>query len=118
MSSKRQQKFERLIQRELSVIFQQKKIEWDLPMITVVSVKVSPDIENAKVYLSLYDYKEKVNIVDFIKRLNKSTKTIKLEFSNRVGKFFRKCPSFVFYEDETYKIIEEINTALTSIKKK
>jgi ribosome-binding factor A len=51
--SKRQQKFSKLIQKDLGDIFQKDpKNLFGRAFITVTSVKMSPDLSQAKVYLS------------------------------------------------------------------
>jgi ribosome-binding factor A len=53
MESKRQQKFGRQIQKDLSDIFQKEFRElFGNAMVTVTDVKVSPDLSVARVYLS------------------------------------------------------------------
>ena len=53
MESKRQQKFGRQIQKDLSDIFQKEFKElFGRAMVTVTDVKVSPDLSVARVYLS------------------------------------------------------------------
>src|SRR3546814_2328002 len=65
--SKRQQKFARLIQKDLGDIFH-RELQHMLPnaMITITMVRATPDLSGVKVYLSFYnapDVKEAMNTI-------------------------------------------------------
>ena len=64
MESKRQQKFGRQIQKDLSEIFQKdfKEITGK-GMMTITDVKVSPDLSSARVYLSFLLVEQPLQIV-------------------------------------------------------
>ena len=73
----RQQKYARLIQKELGDIFQRdKKGILDNAFVSIIEVKVSPDLSVAKVYLSMLLAKEKENI---LKKINLRKKEIRKE---------------------------------------
>ena len=54
MYSKRQNKVSRLIQKELANLFQAAKMGSRNAFITVTLVRISPDLAQAKVYLSIF----------------------------------------------------------------
>ena len=73
----RQLKFARLIQKEISDIFQRdKRGILDNVFITVADVKVSPDLGLAKVYISMMLAKDKQAILE---KLNLRKKEIRKE---------------------------------------
>jgi len=73
--STRQQKFSRLIQKELSDIFQRdKRGIVDKAFITIADVKVSPDLGLAKIYISMMLAKDKQAILE---KLNLRKKEIR-----------------------------------------
>ena len=65
MEGKRLEKVNRLIQKELSDIFQ-KELKPKVPslMITVTRVSVTSDLSYARVYLSVFGVDEKQKVVD------------------------------------------------------
>ena len=64
----RQQQIEKLIQRELSALFQKQGFSiWKSAMVTIVEVKVTPDLGVMRAYLSIYNAKDKQVILDDIK---------------------------------------------------
>ena len=96
--STRQQKYARLIQKEISDIFQRdKKGILDNAFITVAEVRVSPDLSVAKIYLSMMLEKDKVAILD---KINGRKSEIRKALGNSIGKHVRIVPELIFYIDE------------------
>jgi len=72
MSSTRQQKIERLLQKDLGDIFQKgTNTLFKGKMITVTAVRVSADLSVAKIYLSLFPVDDKQEFIDYINGLDK-----------------------------------------------
>jgi ribosome-binding factor A len=94
----RQQKFGKLILKELSEIFQQDKkgILGNL-FISVADVQVSPDLSVAKVYVSMLLASDKQKALD---RLNDHKGEIRLALGTRIRNQVRIIPELVFYIDE------------------
>ncbi|MEM6523101.1 MAG: 30S ribosome-binding factor RbfA [Bacteroidota bacterium] len=105
----RQQKFSRLIQRDLGSIFQKDKMGiFSNTFITVADVKMSPDLGIAKVYLSMLlveDTKSK------LESINKRKNEIRRELGILIGKQVRKIPELIFYIDD----VEENATRIDQI---
>ena len=94
----RQQKFGKLILKELSEIFQQdKKGLLGNIFITVADVRVSPDLSVAKVYVSMMLAADKQKALD---RLNDRKRDIRLALANRIRNQVRIIPELIFYIDE------------------
>jgi ribosome-binding factor A len=94
----RQNKFNRLIQKELSEIFQRdKKGILDNTFISVGDVRISTDLSIAKVYISMMLVKDKEATID---RINSAKKEIRKELGNRIGKQVRIIPDLIFFIDE------------------
>ena len=65
--STRQQKYGKLIQKELSEIFQRdKRGILDKAFVTIADVKMNPDLSVAKVYISMLLAKEKEKVLENI----------------------------------------------------
>ena len=97
--STRQQKFGRLVQKELSDIFQRdKRGILGNAFITISEVTVSPDLSVAKVYVSMMLAKDKAQTLE---KLNRGKGEIRKALGDRIGKQVRIIPELVFIIDET-----------------
>jgi ribosome-binding factor A len=97
--SKRQQKFSKLIQKDLGDIFlQDTKNMFGRAFITVTSVKMSPDLGLAKVYLSFLQVS---NGKEMLQKINDHKKEIRKILGNKIGKQVRIIPDLIFYLDDS-----------------
>lgn len=111
MDSTRQQKFSRLIQKELADIFQREtRALFGSPiMITVTQTRVSPDLSVAKVYLSLFPVSDKSEWLD---RIREKRFEIRHQLGNRIRNQARIVPELVFYIDDSLDYADRINELL------
>lgn len=109
MESNRQAKISRLIQKELSEIFRQQTAKTHGVIVSVSTVRVSPDLSIARAYLSVFP-SEKGN--EMIESINKSAQTIRYELAQRVRYQLRKTPALQFYLDDSLDYIENIDKLL------
>lgn len=110
MDSTRQQKFSRLIQKEIAEIFQfDMKGKFGSIMITVTEVRVSPDLGVAKIYVSLFPIKDKDAMLDIIK---KHTAEIRGSLGKRIRHQARVIPELIFFIDDSLDYAERINELL------
>jgi ribosome-binding factor A len=110
-ASTRQQKYAKLIQKELSEIFlRDKRGILENTFVTIADVRMSPDLGVAKVYISMLLAKEKEKILD---NINSHKGEIRKALGNRIGKQVRVIPELVFYKDE----VEENATRLDELIK-
>ena len=94
----RQNKFSRLIQKELSEIFQRdKKGILGNSFVTIADVKVSPDLGVAKIYISMMLAKDKQGTLE---KINAHKKEIRKALGDKIGKQVRIVPELVFILDE------------------
>ncbi len=109
----RQNKYARLIQKELSEIFQQdKRGILDHAFITLAEVKVSPDLSVAKVYISMMLEKDKAGI---LARINSRKREIRKVLGERIGKQVRIIPELVFYIDEVEENAQRIEEIIKNL---
>jgi len=110
MESTRQEKIEKLIQKDIGEIFQQKEILF-VPgaMITVTKVRVSKDLSVAKIFLSIFAAKDKEEALALIKS---KTKEVRYKLGNRIRHQLRIVPELIFYLDDSLDYIEKIENAL------
>lgn len=94
----RQQKFSRLIQKELSDVFQRdKRSILGNTMITIADVKVSPDLGVAKIFISMMLAKDKEKTLETI---NLHKKEIRKALGEKIRKQVRVIPELIFILDE------------------
>lgn len=97
MDSKRQQKYGKLIQKDISEIL---RIHFNNlykgGLATVTLVKMTPDLGIARVYLSLIGVKD---IDGFFEQINEKKSEIRKILGNKIGKQVRKIPDLEFYHD-------------------
>ncbi len=107
MSSTRQNKIERLLQRDLGDIFQKgTSTMFKGKMITVTKVRVSPDLSTARVYLSLFPVQDKEEFMDYI---NSLAGQIRYDLGKRIRHQLRKVPALSFFIDDSLDYIENID---------
>jgi ribosome-binding factor A len=105
----RQQKYGRLVQKELSAIFQRdRRGILGNEMITIAEVKMSPDLSVAKVYISMMLAKDKDRTFD---NLNLHKSEIRKALGSSIGKQVRIIPELIFIIDE----VEENATRIESL---
>ncbi|HBG56508.1 30S ribosome-binding factor RbfA [Proteiniphilum sp. UBA1028] len=109
MDSNRQQKVNRLIQKELSEIFLLETKKMQGMFISVTNVRVSPDLGLAHVYLSIFP-SEKAE--ELVVNINANVKSVRFELGKRVGKQLRVVPELTFHVDDSLDYIENIDRLL------
>lgn len=109
METTRQAKIARLLQKELSEIFRQQTAKTRDTLVSVSSVRVSPDLSVAKAYLSIFPSEKSAEMLHSI---TASAKTIRYELAQRVRFQLRKTPELQFYLDDSLDYIENIDHLL------
>ena len=99
MSTTRQNKYARLIQKDIGDIFQREHAgSFNNAFITVTDVEVSPDLSIASIYISVLANEDKQGIIDLI---TASKSKIRKSLGNRIGKQARIVPDLRFFLDNT-----------------
>ena len=110
MDSVRQNKVSRLIQRDLSEMFQKECKEYtEGAMLSVTAVRVSPALSYAKVYLSIFPSALAEKTMD---TLNEKNKSIRFVLGKKVGKQMRIIPELRFFVDDSLDYIDKIDQLL------
>lgn len=109
METTRQAKIARLLQKELSEIFRQQTAKTRDTLVSVSSVRVSPDLSVAKAYLSIFPSEKSA---EMLRSISASAKTIRYELAQRVRFQLRKTPELQFYLDDSLDYIENIDHLL------
>lgn len=109
----RQFKFAKLIQKEISDIFQRdKRGILDNAFITVADVKVSPDLGLARIYVSMMLSKDKQAILD---KITNRKGEIRKALGNKIGKQVRIVPELVFYLDEVEENAQRMDSLINNL---
>ena len=109
MQETRQNKIARLLQKELSLIFQEQTRSMHGVMVSVTRAKVSPDLSICTAYLSVFPSEKGEEIIN---NVNSNMKTIRYELGKRVGKQVRIIPELRFFIDDSLDYIEHIDELL------
>ena len=113
MESKRLQKIERLIQKDLGEIFLRQTKSMSGTLVSVTKIRVSPDLGLAKAYLSVFPSEKGTEILEAI-NLNK--KAIRFEMGQLQKNQLRKIPELAFFLDDSLDYLENIDSLLNKTK--
>ena len=115
MESTRQNKIERLVQKELGDMFVAMTKTYHGTLVSVTSVKVSSDLSIARIRVSIFP-QDRVDETMAI--LKNSTKSIRFELGKRVHNQLRIIPELTFFRDDSIDYLENIDRLLAMDKKK
>jgi ribosome-binding factor A len=110
--STRQKKVSRLIQKEIADIFLRKGKEYAPgKLISIMKVRVSPDLSFAKIYISIFPSEHHDEILNAIQE---HAKKIRFELGSKVRSQLRIVPDIVFHIDDSLDYIDKIDKLLKS----
>ena len=96
---KRQKQIAGLLNEEMNLIFQRLGLSMiNGGMVSISSVKVTPDLLEARFYLSFFQVKD---VADALKKVEDRHHEIKKELSSRVRHQLRSIPVLKFFQDDT-----------------
>jgi ribosome-binding factor A len=108
--STRQQKVGRQLQKDLAEIIQQQGMgAYGGAMVSVTSVRMSPDLALARVRLSIFPSTRAAEVMTLIDRQNRS---IRGELGKRIAKQMRIVPELIFAVDDSLDYVEKIDQLL------
>ncbi|MDR6565837.1 ribosome-binding factor A [Chitinophaga ginsengisegetis] len=112
--TKRQKQIGQLVQQELSGIFQRLGFNVvDGGMISVAAVKMTPDLLEAKVYLSMFQIKAPSEMLE---RIKERMGEIKKLLGIGLGKQLRRIPELSFFLDDTLDYVFKMEELFKKIK--
>lgn len=111
---KRQKQVANEIAKELNEIFLKMSLTMiDGGMVSIASVKVTPDLFDARIYLSLFQVKDPDAVLGKFKDLSSE---IRGELGKRMRHQLRSIPQLTFYLDDTLDYVFKIEKLLDDIK--
>lgn len=109
MESTRQQKVARLLQKDLAGYFQRNAAKFLGKMISVTTVRVSPDLSFAKVFISVFPTQDRD---DALAAVRAGASETRFEMGKLMRHQLRKIPEFAFEIDDSLDYIDNINNLL------
>jgi ribosome-binding factor A len=115
IEGKRQKQVATVIQKDLNEIFQRQGLSMiNGGMVSIASVKITPDLFDARIYLSFF----KVNDPqETLKIIQEKAWEIKKELTARVRHQLRSMPQLTFYIDDTLDYVDKMENLFKEIKK-
>jgi ribosome-binding factor A len=112
--SKRQKQVGKLIQQEMSDIFQRGGINViNGGMVSISKVSVTPDLMEARIYLSLFQIKSPE---DLMRDIKERTGEWRNQLGQRVKNQLRRVPELQFFADDTLDYVFKMEEIFKKIK--
>lgn len=112
--SKRQKQVGGLIQEEVNGVFQRLGLSFVAGgMVSISSVKVTPDLLEARIYLSIFNAEDKKAV---LKRITDRGWEVKKELAARVKTQLRRIPELKFFLDDTLDQVFKMEELFKQIK--
>jgi len=109
METTRQNKIARLLQKELSDMFQRQTAAMPGVLVSVSKCRVSPDMSVCRGYLSVFPSERAEEIVG---NINANVKSVRFELGKRVRMQLRIIPELKFFVDDSLDYDEHIGELL------
>ena len=111
---KRQKQVASLLQEELNDIFRRLNLTMlDGGMVSISSVKITPDLLEARIYISLFQVKDQNNVM---KTIDAKAWDIKKHLADKVKHQLRRIPILQFYLDDTLDHVFKMEELFKQIK--
>jgi len=115
LEGKRQKQVAGLLNKELSDIFQRLGLSMmEGGMVSISSVKITPDLYEARIYLSFFKLPDAQAA---LKKIQERSWEIKKELTARVRHQLRSMPTLTFYIDDTLDYVDKMEKIFKEIKK-
>jgi ribosome-binding factor A len=114
IEGKRQKQVAAVLEKELNDIFQRLGLSMmNGGMISIASVKITPDLFDARIYLSFFKVN---NPAATLKTIQERSWEIKKELTARVRHQLRSMPQLTFYIDDTLEYVDKMEQLFKDIK--
>ncbi len=115
LEGKRQKQVAAVLEKELNDIFQRLGISMiDGGMVSISSVKITPDLFDARIYLSFFKVTDPNTA---LKIIEEKSWEIKKALTTRVRHQLRSMPQLSFYIDDTLEYVDKMEQLFKDIKK-
>jgi ribosome-binding factor A len=111
---KRQKQIGGLLQEELSTLFQRLGLNMiDGGMVSISSVKLTPDLLEARIYLSFFQV---ADAKATLKKIEERAWEVKRELAARIKQQLRRIPELKFFQDDTLEHVFKMEDLFKQIK--
>ena len=111
---KRQKQISGLLQEELNTIFQKMGLNFvQGAMVSISAVRITPDLLEARIYLSVFNAKDNESIFNKVKD---QAREIKKALAARVKNQLRRIPELKFFPDDTLDHVFRMEELFKQIK--
>ena len=111
---KRQKQVSGLIQEEINLIFQRMGLNMmNGGMVSISSVKITPDLLEARIYLSVFNAADNQSV---LKKIEDRAWEVKKELAARVRNQLRRIPEIKFFLDDTLDHVFKMEELFKQIK--
>lgn len=116
METKRQRQTAEMLRRHMgSVFLQEGSYIYGDAMVTVTKIKVTPDMGEAKIYLSIFRGGDKDTI---LKQIRDNISILKRALSARVKNHLRRMPRIQFFLDESLDEVARMDKLFADLRSK
>lgn len=113
--SKRQKQIARLIQEEMTTIFQKEGLNMvQGGMISISKVMVTPDLLEARIHLSFFKIADHNALLQLVRE---KTGELRGALGSKLRHQLRRIPELQFFEDDTLEHVSKIEELLSKIRK-
>jgi ribosome-binding factor A len=112
--SKRQKQVAGVIHEEMTGIFRKRGLSMvDGGLVSISSVKVTPDLLEARIYLSIFQAKDNAAVV---KKIEDNASEIKRDLASKIKHQLRRIPEIKYFLDDTLDHVFKIEELLKKIE--
>ncbi len=112
--SKRQKQVGQLVMEEMNEIFQREGLNMvDGGMVSISKVIVTPDLLEARIYLSLFQVKDPEKLIHNIKERGWD---LRRQLGQRIKNQLRRVPELVFFNDDTLDYVFKMEEIFKKIE--
>jgi ribosome-binding factor A len=111
---KRQKQISSVLHEELTAIFQRLSLNMiDGGMVSIAGVKITPDLLEARVYLSLFQVKDTDTAM---KKIEDRAHEIKKQLAEKIKRQVRRIPEIKYFKDDTLDHVFKMEELFKEIK--
>ena len=111
---KRQKQVAALLEEELSTVFRHLGLNMmDGGMVSIASVKMTPDLAEARIYLSFFKVKD---TKETMKKIEERAWEIKKELVSSIKRQLRIMPQLSFFIDDSLEYVDKMETLFKEMK--
>ncbi len=114
LEGKRQKQIAGVIHEEMTAIFRKMGLSMvDGGLVSISSVKITPDLLETRIYLSVFQAKDKVAV---LKKVEDKAHEIKRELASKLKHQLRRIPEIKYFLDDTLDHVFKMEELLKKIE--